>query len=41
MIKLDEFNYAGATALAAAMLVISFAVLFAINLLQSWSRRRD
>ena len=39
MIKLDEFNYAGATALAAAMLVMSFAVLLAINLLQSWNRR--
>jgi len=39
MIRLDEFNYAGATALAAAMLVISFAVLFAINLVQAWSRR--
>jgi sulfate/thiosulfate transport system permease protein len=39
MIRLDEFNYAGATALACAMLVASFAILFAINLLQSWSRR--
>jgi sulfate transport system permease protein len=39
MIRLDEFNYAGATALAAAMLVMSFAVLLAINLLQAWSRR--
>jgi sulfate transport system permease protein len=39
MIRLDEFNYAGATALAAAMLVISFAVLLVINLLQAWSRR--
>ena len=39
MIRLDEFNYAGATALACAMLVLSFAMLFAINLLQSWSRR--
>jgi len=39
MIKLDEFNYAGATALAAAMLVMSLVVLLAINLLQSWNRR--
>ncbi len=39
MIKLDEFNYAGATALAAAMLVMSFAVLLTINLLQAWNRR--
>jgi len=40
MIRLDEFNYAGATALAAAMLVIAFVVLLAMNLLQAWSRRR-
>ncbi|HEX6834636.1 MAG TPA: sulfate ABC transporter permease subunit CysT [Rudaea sp.] len=40
MIRLDEFNYAGATALASAMLVASFAILFAINLLQAWSARR-
>jgi sulfate transport system permease protein len=39
MIRLDEFNYAGATAIAAAMLVISFAILFGINMLQAWSRR--
>ncbi len=39
MIRLDEFNYAGATALASAMLVLSFAILFAINLLQGWRRR--
>jgi sulfate transport system permease protein len=39
MIRLDEFNYAGATALACAMLVMSFAILFAINLLQTWNRR--
>ena len=39
MIRLDEFNYAGATALASAMLVMSFAVLLAINLLQNWKRR--
>ena len=40
MIRLDEFNYAGATALAAAMLVIAFVVLLGMNLLQAWSRRR-
>jgi sulfate transport system permease protein len=39
MIRLDEFNYGGATAIAAAMLVISFAILFGINMLQAWSRR--
>lgn len=40
VIRLEEFNYAGATAIAAIMLVISFAMLFAINLIQAWSRRR-
>jgi sulfate transport system permease protein len=40
VIKLEEYNYAGATAIAAIMLAISFAMLFVINLLQSWSRRR-
>jgi sulfate transport system permease protein len=39
MIRLDEFNYAGATALASTMLVLSFVVLFAINLVQGWARR--
>ncbi len=40
VIRLEEFNYAGATAIAAIMLVISFAMLLLINLLQAWSRRR-
>ena len=39
IIKLEEFDYAGATTIAAAMLVISFALLLLINLLQAWSRR--
>ena len=39
VIRLEEHNYAGATAIAAIMLVISFAMLLVINLLQSWSRR--
>ncbi|HEY5972657.1 MAG TPA: sulfate ABC transporter permease subunit CysT [Pseudoxanthomonas sp.] len=34
-IKLEEFDYAGATAIAAAMLLMSFVLLLAINLLQS------
>jgi len=38
--KLEQYDYAGATALAALMLIISFALLFAINLLQRWSSRR-
>lgn len=40
MIRLEEFDYAGATVIAAAMLGLSFLVLLAINLLQHWSRRR-
>ncbi|CAG0973205.1 sulfate transport system permease protein [Gammaproteobacteria bacterium] len=40
VIRLEEFNYAGATAIAAIMLIISFAMLFVINLIQAWSRRR-
>jgi sulfate transport system permease protein len=40
VIRLEEFNYAGATAIAAIMLVISFSMLLLINLLQAWSRRR-
>ena len=39
VIKLDEANYAGATAIAVIMLVISFVMLFVINLLQAWSRK--
>ncbi|WP_306909185.1 sulfate ABC transporter permease subunit CysT [Rhizobium mesoamericanum] len=40
VIKLEEYNYASATAIAAVMLVISFVMLLIINLIQSWSRRR-
>jgi sulfate transport system permease protein len=40
VIQLEEFNYAGATAVAAIMLVISFVLLLVINLLQAWSRKR-
>jgi sulfate transport system permease protein len=39
IIRLQEFNYAGATAIATIMLAISFALLLTINLLQTWSRR--
>jgi sulfate transport system permease protein len=39
-IRLEEFNYAAASAIATEMLVISFAMLLAINLLQTWSRKR-
>jgi sulfate transport system permease protein len=37
--KLEQYDYAGATAIACVMLTVSFATLFAINLLQRWSRR--
>jgi sulfate transport system permease protein len=40
VIKLTEYNYAGATAIATVMLAISFVLLLAINLLQAWTRRR-
>lgn len=40
VIRLEEFNYVGATVIASIMLMISFAILFAINLIQAWSRRR-
>jgi sulfate transport system permease protein len=40
IIKLEEYNYAAATGIAAIMLIISFAMLLVINLIQSWSRRR-
>ncbi|SON55400.1 Sulfate transport system permease protein CysT [Hartmannibacter diazotrophicus] len=40
VIKLEEFDYAGATVIAAIMLAISFSMLLLINLLQSWSSRR-
>jgi sulfate transport system permease protein len=40
VIHLEEFDYQGAAALGLVMLVISFVVLLAINLLQAWGRRR-
>jgi sulfate transport system permease protein len=39
VIRLEEFNYAGATTVAATMLVISFAMLLLINTLQAWANR--
>ncbi|MBL8529218.1 MAG: sulfate ABC transporter permease subunit CysT [Burkholderiales bacterium] len=38
--KLEQYDYAGATAIAVVMLVISFILLLIINLLQWWTRRR-
>jgi sulfate transport system permease protein len=40
VIKLEEFNTRGATAIAVVMLALAFVILFAINLIQAWSRRR-
>ncbi len=41
VIKLEEYAYAQATALAAMMLVVSFAILFVINLIQRQARRHE
>jgi sulfate transport system permease protein len=38
--KLEQFDYAGATAIALVMLVLSFILLLAINALQGWTTRR-
>ncbi|WP_245414015.1 sulfate ABC transporter permease subunit CysT [Fulvimarina endophytica] len=40
VIRLEEFNYEAATAVAAVMLIISFTMLLIVNLIQAWSRRR-
>jgi sulfate/thiosulfate transport system permease protein len=40
IIRLEEFDYGGATAIGTIMLLASFAMLLVINLVQSWSRRR-
>jgi sulfate transport system permease protein len=39
--RLEQFDYEGATAMAAAMLVVSFGLLVALSALQAWSRRRE
>ncbi|MGZ4958197.1 MAG: sulfate ABC transporter permease subunit CysT [Methylomonas sp.] len=39
--KLEQYDYAGATAIALTMLVISFLLLLTINLLQLWARKRS
>jgi sulfate transport system permease protein len=40
MTKLEQYDYAGATAIASVMLVLSFTLLLGINGLQAWTRRR-
>ena len=39
MTRLEEYNYAGATAVALVLLVLSFMMLLLINVLQAWARR--
>ena len=39
--KLEQYDYAGATAIATVMLMASFLLLFGINLLQRWARRAE
>ncbi len=41
VIKLEQFDYNGAAALGFMMLLVSFLMLLTINLVQSWSRRRQ
>jgi sulfate transport system permease protein len=38
--KLEQYDYAGATAIAVVMLIVSFVLLLTINLLQAWARGR-
>jgi sulfate transport system permease protein len=38
--KLEQYDYAGATAIATVMLLAAFALLLLINMLQAWARRR-
>jgi sulfate transport system permease protein len=40
MTKLEQYDYAGATAIALVLLLVSFALLLLINLLQWLGRRR-
>jgi len=39
--KLEQYQYAGATAIALTMLLVSFLLLLIVNLLQLWARRRS
>jgi sulfate/thiosulfate transport system permease protein len=39
LIRLEQFDYAGATGIGVVMLVAAFVLLLVINLLQWWSRR--
>jgi len=37
--KLEQYDYAGATAIAVVMLIASFVLLLLINVLQAWTQR--
>lgn len=41
MTKLEQYDYVGANAIAAVMLLVSFLLLFLINVLQWWSSTRN
>lgn len=41
MTKLEQFDYAGATAIAVVLLISSFFCLIVINMIQLWSRRHE
>ena len=41
VIKLEQFDYAGAAAIGVIMLAASFLILLLINLVQRWSRRHE
>jgi sulfate transport system permease protein len=41
VIKLEQYDYAGASAIAVVMLAFSFLMLLALNLVQRWSRRHE
>lgn len=40
VIRLSEFRYADATAIAVVMLIMAFVILFAVNRIQSWAQAR-
>jgi sulfate transport system permease protein len=39
--KLEQYDYAGAAAIAVVMLLASFIMLLVINMLQRWARRHE
>jgi len=40
MAKLEQFDYPGATSIAVVMLLISFTMILAVNLIQRWAAKR-